>query len=75
MGCNLVLPNKLVYPEFYNRSSLYDNLDEAYKNVELSMDPNNMENSIDWKTKMETYKINIDRTNMIYNSLKRWFTK
>ena len=38
LGCIPVLPNRLVYPEFYNKQLLYNNLNECVEKVCSALD-------------------------------------
>ena len=49
LGCAPVLPNRLVYPEFYSEEFLYDTFDESVSMVESALDSYH-----DWKPSADT---------------------
>ena len=58
LGCTPILPNRLVYPEFYSEKYLYDTFDEACKMVE-----NAIYNSIEPPMVTQDYQ----------EAIQRWF--
>ena len=46
LGCKVVVPNRLVYPEFYGKTHLFDTFDESVQMVEDVLDNYNT-NSIE----------------------------
>jgi hypothetical protein len=59
LGCIPILPNRLVYPEQFNKDYLYNNFTECIKLVDLAM-----------KDKIKTPSINLNNNNKIFET---WF--
>lgn len=69
MGCQIVAPDRLVYPEFYNTWNLYNTFPEALELVDGILRMSNDE----FGEFRSPSLIKIDRENMIDNSIKKWF--
>jgi len=63
LGCKVVVPNRLVYPELYHSNDLYNTFDEACGLVE-----NILEN---WDSKLGYF--DGDDTMTFHSCFKKWF--
>ena len=63
LGCKVIVPNRLVYPELYHPDDLYNTFDEACGMVE-----NNLEN---WDSELGYF--DEDDTMTFHNCFEKWF--